>query len=435
MVKIFKDIKDDSYEFKPTIVEIEETPLNPIGRSILWIVIAIIVFGVFWLFFAKVDIVVSASGKYIPSGNIKILKPLESGIISKILVKEGDKVKAKQPLIVIDPSVSTVNLTTKKENLKALKYSITRLELLVNKDEFIKDVNLSIDEKSLYINQKTNYDETISQYSFKIEQLINSIKANEEEIKKLTLLKDIATKRVEKLNRVKEIIAYKEYEDAKSKELDLKSQLIVSNEKLLMEKARLNEIKTELDVFKSSSKSKWMDELLNKQKEASLVRAEINALTFQTKQQIISSPVDGYVGKLLVHTIGSSINNSEELLSIIPSDEPLIISANMLNRDVGFLKLDQNVSIKVDAFNFQKYGKIDGKLIHIANDSIKDEKLGEIYEIKVKPLKTSLMVDGELKQMEPGMSVVAEVKVGKRRVIELFIYPIIKYLDEGLSVK
>ncbi|WP_257617008.1 hypothetical protein [Campylobacter pinnipediorum] len=89
----------------------------------------------------------------------------------------------------------------------------------------------------------------------------------------------------------------------------------------------------------------------------------------------------------------------------------------MLNKDVGFLKLDQNVSIKVDAFSFQKYAKIDGKLIHIANDSIKDEKLGEIYEIKIKPLKTNLMVDGELKQMEPGMSVVAEVKVGKRRVI------------------
>ncbi|WP_257617009.1 biotin/lipoyl-binding protein [Campylobacter pinnipediorum] len=307
MLKIFKDIKDDSYEFKPTIVEIEETPLNPIGRSILWIVIAIIVFGVFWLFFAKVDIVVSASGKYIPSGNIKILKPLESGIISQILVKEGDKVKAKDPLIVIDPSVSTVNLTTKEENLKALKYSIKRLELLANEDEFIKNVNLSIDEKSLYINQKTNYDETISQYIFKIEQLINSIKENKEEIKKLTLLKDITTKRIKKLNRVKEIIAYKEYEDTKSKELDLKSQLIVSNEKLLMEKARLNQIKTELDVFKSSSKTKWMDELLNKQKEASLVRAEINALTFQTKQQIISSPVDGYVGKLLVHTIGLSI--------------------------------------------------------------------------------------------------------------------------------
>ncbi|MCZ6160626.1 HlyD family type I secretion periplasmic adaptor subunit, partial [Campylobacter ureolyticus] len=77
----------------------------------------------------------------------------------------------------------------------------------------------------------------------------------------------------------------------------------------------------------------------------------------------------------------------------------------------------------------------DGELIHIANDAIEDEKLGIVYEIKVKPLKTTLNIDGEIKNIEPGMSVIAEVKVGKRRVIELFIYPIIKYLDEGLSVR
>ncbi|WP_078415557.1 hypothetical protein [Campylobacter pinnipediorum] len=93
----------------------------------------------------------------------------------------------------------------------------------------------------------------------------------------------------------------------------------------------------------------------------------------------------------------------------------------MLNKDIGFLKLNQNVSIKIDAFNFQKYGKIDGKLIHIANDSIKDEKLGEIYEIKVKPLKTNLIVDGELKEIEPGMSVLA-LRKGRKKELSSFLY-------------
>ena len=147
--------------------------------------------------------------------------------------------------------------------------------------------------------------------------------------------------------------------------------------------------------------------------------------------QIISSPVDGYVGKLLINTQGSAINAGEALISIIPSDENLIIKANVLNKDIGFLELHQKVAIKIDTFNFQKYGKLDGELIHISNDSIKDEKLGEIYEIKVNPLQNSLLIDGQEKPIEPGMSVVAEIKVGKRRVIELFIYPIIRYLDEG----
>ena len=175
--------------------------------------------------------------------------------------------------------------------------------------------------------------------------------------------------------------------------------------------------------------------MLAKQKEASSLKAEINAILFQTRQQIISSPVDGFVGKLLVNTQGTAITNQENLISIVPSDKPLIIKANVLNKDIGYLENNQSVAIKVQTFDFQKYGKLEGKLIHIANDAINDEKLGEIYEVKIRPDSTFLIVDGIKKEIEPGMSVTAEVKVGKRRVIELFIYPVIKYLDEGLSVR
>jgi len=197
----------------------------------------------------------------------------------------------------------------------------------------------------------------------------------------------------------------------------------------------LVELAKELEAFKSQSISKWLDEMLAKQKEASSLKAEINAILFQTRQQIISSPVDGFVGKLLVNTQGTAITNQENLISIVPSDKPLIIKANVLNKDIGYLENNQSVAIKVQTFDFQKYGKLEGELIHIANDAINDEKLGEIYEVKIRPDSTFLIVDGIKKEIEPGMSVTAEVKVGKRRVIELFIYPVIKYLDEGLSVR
>ena len=209
----------------------------------------------------------------------------------------------------------------------------------------------------------------------------------------------------------------------------------ISKEKLAEQRANLDELAKELEAFKSQSISKWLDEMLAKQKEASSLKAEINAILFQTRQQIISSPVDGFVGKLLVNTQGTAITNQENLISIVPSDKPLIIKANVLNKDIGYLENNQSVAIKVQTFDFQKYGKLEGRLIHIANDAINDEKLGEIYEVKIRPDSTFLIVDGIKKEIEPGMSVTAEVKVGKRRVIELFIYPVIKYLDEGLSVR
>lgn len=416
MLKIFK--KNDYHEFKPLLVEIEQTPQNPLGKTILWIIVGIIFFGILWVSLAKVDIVVSANGKIIPNGEIKILKPLESGVVSKILVKEGQKVKFGDPLILIDPSVTSVNLQTKQENLNTLNNAILRLKALIDENE---EIELNLEEKRLFLEQ-------LNDYKFKKSELNEAIKSINYEIKRLKMLKKFSLEKLNKLEAVKDIIALKDYEEAK-KEFDDYSVLL--NTQI----AKLNELKSKFNAFVTTTKSAWLDELINKTQQANLLNAEINTVSFQTKQQIISSPANGYVGKLLVHTIGSAVNSGDQLITIIPNNEKLIAKANVLNKDIGFLNLGQNVAIKVETFNFQKYGKIDGNLTHIANDSIKDEKLGEIYEIKVDLSKNYLFVDGQEKKIEPGMNITAEIKVSKRRVIELFIYPIIRYLDEGLSVR
>ena len=437
MFKIFKKIKDDSYEFKPVIIEIEDTPQNPLGRTILYIVLSLIIFTFLWLFLAKIDIVVSSQGKVIPNGEIKILKPLESGVVSKILVKEGDKVLKGDTLMSIDPSVTTVNLQTKENELNNLNMSIVRLRALGNESNLTnEELNLlSNSELNLFLNQKNSYDNSISQYKFSIEELSFNIESSKDEIIRLNNLLNKNKNRLNRLERVKDIISLKEYDELQKEVYDLTSKLNIAKNNKTAAINKLNATKEELEVFKQNSKGKFLDELIAKQKEANLIKAEINAYLFQNKQQLIKSPVDGYVGKLLVNTESGVVNSGEALITIIPANEPLIIKATILNKDIGFLKEGQKVAIKIDTFNFQKYGKLDGELIHIANDAIEDEKLGIVYEIKVKPLKTTLNIDGEIKNIEPGMSVIAEVKVGKRRVIELFIYPIIKYLDEGLSVR
>lgn len=437
MFKIFKKIKDDSYEFKPVIIEIEDTPQNPLGRTILYIVLSLIIFTFLWLFLAKIDIVVSSQGKVIPNGEIKILKPLESGVVSKILVREGDKVLKGDTLMSIDPSVTTANLQTKENELNNLNMSIIRLRALGNESNLTnEELNLlSNSELNLFLNQKNSYDNSINQYKFSIEELNFNIESSKDEIIRLNNLLNKNKNRLNRLERVKDIISLKEYDELQKEVYDLTSKLNIAKNNKTAAINKLNATKEELEVFKQNSKGKFLDELITKQKEANLIKAEINAYLFQSKQQLIKSPVDGYVGKLLVNTESGVVNSGEALITIIPANEPLIIKATTLNKDIGFLKEGQKVAIKIDTFNFQKYGKLDGELIHIANDAIEDEKLGIVYEIKVKPLKTTLNIDGEIKNIEPGMSVIAEVKVGKRRVIELFIYPIIKYLDEGLSVR
>ena len=428
---------NDLHEFKPLLIEIEDKPLNPLGRIILYLVLAIMVFGTAWLILAKVDVVVSAQGKVIPSGEIKILKPLESGVVSKIFVKESDRVKKGDILIQIDPTVTDASLSSKQDDLAVINSDVALLEALINESNLSKDElnKLNSSQISLYNSQKQILASTYESNKAKLNSAKLDIKANESEVNRLSLLLGKEEEAKTRLQKVLDLIAKKEYEEVSKNIINLKEQKDIALYRLKESKKKLEEIIEENEKAIKTIKSSWIETSLNKEKEKRELSAQINAILFSNKTQQIKSPVDGFVGKLLVHTEGGVVSPNDNLISIVPSDAPLIIKANVLNKDIGFLKLGQEVAVKIDTFSFQKYGLLYGNIIEISKDAIEDEKLGLIYEIKIKPKNLDIRVDGEIKQLEIGMSVMAEVKTGRRRVIELFIYPIIKYMDEGLSVR
>ena len=428
---------NDLHEFKPLLIEIEDKPLNPLGRIILYLVLAIMVFATAWLILAKVDVVVSAQGKVIPSGEIKILKPLESGVVSKIFVKESDKVKKGDILIQIDPTVTDASLSSKQDDLAVINSDIALLEALINESNLSKDElnKLNSSQISLYNSQKQILASTYESNKAKLNSAKLDIKANESEVNRLSLLLGKEEEAKTRLQKVLDLIAKKEYEEISKNIINLKEQKDIALYRLKESNKKLEEIIEENQKAIKTIKSNWIETSLSKEKEKRELSAQINAILFSNKTQQIKSPVDGFVGKLLVHTEGGVVNPNDNLISIVPSDAPLIIKANVLNKDIGFLKPGQEVAVKIDTFSFQKYGLLHGNIIEISKDAIEDEKLGLIYEIKIKPKSLDIKVEGEIKQLEIGMSVIAEVKTGKRRVIELFIYPIIKYMDEGLSVR
>lgn len=423
---------NDLHEFKPLLIEIEDKPLNPLGRIILYLVLAIMVFATAWLILAKVDVVVNAQGKVIPSGEIKILKPLESGVVSKIFVKESDRVKKGDILIQIDPTVTDASLSSKQDDLVVIDSDIALLEALISESNLSKDElnKLNSSQLSLYNSQKQILASTYESNKAKLNSAKLDIKANESEVNRLSLLLNKEEEAKTRLQKVLDLIAKKEYEEVSKNIINLKEQRDIALYRLKESNKKLEEI-----IEENQKAIKTIKSSLSKEKEKRELSAQINAILFSNKTQQIKSPVDGFVGKLLVHTEGCVVSPNDNLISIVPSDAPLIIKASVLNKDIGFLKLGQEVAVKIDTFSFQKYGLLQGNIIEISKDAIEDEKLGLIYEIKIKPKSLDIKVDGETKRLEIGMSVIAEVKTGKRRVIELFIYPIIKYMDEGLSVR
>ena len=430
----------DKHEFKPLLVEIEDRPLNPLGRMLLWTIIAFMTLGSLWLYIGKIDIVVSARGKIIPHGEVKVLQPIETGVISKLLVKEGEEVKKGQVLVEIDPSVTETNLKSKQKNLELLEVESARLMALIEGKEFIspaicKDSDVLSTQRLIFQTSKLGFkqqQELIKRQILQTQEQISSALVDKH---RLAQHSEAVKEREANLLEVIDIIARSEYDDAHKEVIEYEEQIRMREHDIVRLNEQLNELSEKNLLITQDYQNKLLEELTLKRKEATLLKVEIESIEFKKAKQRITSPVDGYVTKLMVHTIGGVVTPAEKLISIVPKDVPLVIKATVLNQDIGFIKEGMDAAIKVDTFNFQKYGLVDAEVIHISDDAIEDEKLGSVYEIYLKPKEEFLVVKGEKVYLHSGMSVTAELKVGKRRVIEFFIYPLIKYLDEGMSVR
>jgi len=430
----------DRHEFKPLLVEIEDRPLNPLGRMLLWTIVAFMVLGGLWLFFAKIDIVVSARGKIIPYGEIKVLQPIETGVISKLLVKEGELVHKGQVLMEIDPSVTETNLESKEKNLELLEIEIISLMALIENKDFIspafcKDTVVLATQVLIFKTSKLGYEQQhllIEKQVLQVQEQIGSMNVDKS---RLTQHLENAQKKEERLQEVIDIIARSEYDEIHKEVIEYEEQIRMKEHEVIQLNEKLNELTEQKLLITQEYQNKLLEELTQKRKEATLLKVEIESIEFQKSKQSMTSPVDGYISKLMVHTIGGVVTPAEKLIFIVPNNVPLVIKATVQNQDIGFIKEGMESAVKVDTFDFQKYGLIPAEVSHISNDAIEDEKLGPIYEVYLKPTKNFLIVNGEKVYLNSGMSVTAELKVGKRRVIEFFIYPLIKYLDEGMSVR
>jgi len=124
---------------------------------------------------------------------------------------------------------------------------------------------------------------------------------------------------------------------------------------------------------------------------------------------------------------------AQALMVIVPEQSQMEVEAKILNKDIGFVHEGQIAEVKIDTFNFTKYGLIEAEIASISDDAIQDENLGLVYNARFKLSKEQLQVDGRLVNISPGMSVTAEVKTGKRRLIEYFLSPLLRYKQESLG--
>ena len=345
LLKKIQDIiipkEDDSHEFKPILAEIEDRPLNPIGNTVFWLIISFMLIAGLWMYFGKVDIVVTARGLIIPNGEEKVIQSLEKGVVTSIPVSEGEYVTKDQIVAIVSPAEYEPELEL--NNLRAEEARISQ--------------QLASDRAKL----------------------------------------SVANQNKQRLSEVRDIIPASRYDDAVKETTELSHSIGALN--------------------------------------ASLTEIRNKRIQIEKQKQIIKSPIDGFVNTIFVHTIGGVVTPAEKIMTIVPKDASMIIKAKVLNQDVGFIEAGMPVSVKVDTYNFQKYGILNGEVTVVSPNSVEDEKMGPIYEVYIEPKNTTLMVEGKEQTIKFGMSTTNEIKIGKRRIIEFFIYPLIKYMDESIKVK
>ncbi|MGE5417327.1 MAG: HlyD family type I secretion periplasmic adaptor subunit [Acidobacteriota bacterium] len=447
---MFKWFAQDNleHEFLPPALEIEKAPPSPLGRLLIWIIVILVFLTGLWSYLGKVDVVAVARGKLIPDGRVKLVQPLEEGIIKSICVEEGERVKKGQILINLDSTINQADFQANESNLTYYK---------IERDMLVAELNGQEIDSTLW-NAETLNEEAASaleyQRSLKIaretdykakeeaqELVINQKKSQLKAAKALLPLQKEAVRLVRE-----EASAYTELHEAggmsklevisKLKEVNQECQKLEEQKKLVAEaEDDLNGAVSALTALRMEREKEILTELEDKEKTIANLEAEVTKGKQKIQMEKLTSPVAGTVHGMASYTIGGVVTPAQPLVTIVPEETPLIVEASALNQDVGFLEVGQKVEVKIDTFPFQKYGTIPGRLEAISPDATDDEKLGPIFTIKVKLDRQWLAVNGRNVTLTPGMTASAEIKTGKRRIIEFFLSPIMKYFNESLTLR
>ena len=251
----------------------------------------------------------------------------------------------------------------------------------------------------------------------RIEKLLPSVK---ERIEKKKILAD------------KKLIARLTFLEQEEELTNLQEQRNVQVKKMAETEANIEFLQKELRQYLAEFDKSIMQELKDNRENSPPYQQELIKYEEALKRTVVKAPLSGYVQQLVYHTKGGVVETAKPIMNLVPEDYKLEADVMILNKDIGFVRPEQNVEIKIDSFPFTKYGTIKGKVRNISGDAVQDEKLGLIFPSRLTLLDNKILADGQVVQLKPGMSVTAEIKTGKRRVIEYLLSPVMKYLNESM---
>ncbi len=454
----------DQLAFLPAALEIVETPAPPLTGAIGGTIIALFCLALAWASYGHIDIVASAPGKIIPSGRTKIIQPFEAGVVRAIHVHDGQPVKVGEVLVELDPTMNEAERKHLESDLAAAELDVARLTAALNEDA---DPVASFRppegaDAALVATQRQFLVHQIDEQRAKLAS-VNSQKAQKEAelatvlatLKKLKAVLPVLQERVD----IKQLL-YSHETGSKVNYLEIFQLLIETQQELGVQQSRSREAEAALAAITDAQaqtaaefRRRLSSELVETQRKAAGLREDLIKATQRTQLQYLTAPVSGTVQQLAVHTVGGVVTPAQALLVVVPDDSHLEIEAMVSNRDIGFVHVGQEAEIKVDTFNFTRYGLVHGSVLSVSQDAIThnrpQDKTGDqasgtemsnseprgqelVYAAHISLDRTRLQIDENLVNLSPGMAVTVEIKTGSRAVITYLLSPLLKYRQESM---
>lgn len=409
-------LNEHEAEFLPAALALQEKPVSSAARWTGRILMLLVLVALVWSVLGHIDIVVNATGKIIPSGHTKTITAVDVAVVRALKVQEGQKVKAGDVLVELDTSAPDAEHDKAVGDSDAANLVVARSRALIAAIEQNTAPKLPQVMGVAPAQWQTEASHLEGQYhDFKAK-----LTRIEGDIERFCQALPLATQRA---NDYKNLL----------KDHDVSEHAWQEKEQARIElEGQLADAKNQRAALIAQTKKEAQDVLTDAARLAAASQQDARRAGAHSKLLQLTSPVDGTVQQLNVHTVGAAVPVAQPLMMIVPQERQVEVEAFLENKDTGFVEEGQAAAVKIDAFEYTKYGTIAAKVTHVSRDAIQDDKKGLIYSVRIALDQSNMAVDGKTMPLSAGMSVNAEIKTGTRRVIEYVLSPLMKHQREAL---
>ena len=414
----------DEADFSPPAIALEERPVSPTARISAGLLMAFVGTAIVWSALGHVDIVAKATGKIVPGGRSKTIASVDTAAVRAIHVVDGQIVKAGDILIELDAGPFEADRDKAGGDERSARLRIARSLAMIKAIESGRAPRLGavpgaspeeIREARAYLDgQYADYVGKLTQADMEVQHYSEALPlAVEREKIYASLLQehDVSTD------------AWLEKKQAR---IDLEGHLTDAHSARsgLVAQAR----REALDALEEASKT------------AASSAQDVRHADSHARWLTLRATEDGVVQELTVHTLGGVVEAAQPLMQIVPIDKRVEVDATVENKDVGFIEVGQPASVKLAAFEYTKYGTLPGRVDFVSHDAIEAKDQGKdqakdrelTYAVRVTLDRPTILVQGRLVHVSPGMSVDVDIKTGRRRIIEYLLSPLLRHQQESL---